>query len=167
MSKPKVYLSGPIAGQSYADAIDWRIRARQLLGGDIEAFSPMRGKEILAGMYEIDVKPWQSDTLALQPKGIVTRDRNDVQMCDAMLLYLPRIQEPPTDSGEMEFRNKRVSIGSMIEIGWADAWRKPIVTVMEYPNVHAHIFVAELSGWVVETLEEGAALCRALLLPGY
>ena len=58
-----------------------------------------------------------------------------------------------------------ISIGTMIEYGWADAFRKPIITVMENEgNVHDHNFVKELSGFVVEELDEGIFIAKSILL---
>jgi len=52
----------------------------------------------------------------------------------------------------------------MIEYGWADASRKPIISVIEKEgNVHDHSIVRELTGFRVETLEDGLHVARALL----
>lgn len=73
----------------------------------------------------------------------VTRDRFDVRTADALLINL--LGAP------------RVSIGTMVELGWADAYRIPVVTVMDPDdklNPHAHDFVRILSGTVVDTLDK-------------
>lgn len=152
--KPRVYLSGPISDLLYADAVAWRKEAAGMLEPYIDAFSPMRGKELLrnAGVINDAETAKHTNAFQLRPRGIVTRDRNDVRTCDMMLVYLPRT-------------TKRVSIGTCVELGWADAWRKPIVTVLEKPSLYDHIFVTELSGWVVESLEEAVYVCMSVLLP--
>ena len=43
-----------------------------------------------------------------------------MQRCDVVLMYL--------------IGAKKVSIGTMIEAGWADAYRKPVVLVLEDPT---------------------------------
>lgn len=62
---------------------------------------------------------------------------------------------------------EKVSIGTMIEYGWASAFYKPIITVMENAkgekrNVHEHLIIRRLSGFRVETLDEGLAVVKAL-----
>jgi len=58
-----------------------------------------------------------------------------------------------------------VSIGTMIEAGWADSYRKPIVLVMEEEgNVHDHAILNEAVGFRVGSLEAGVNIVRALLL---
>ncbi|HKJ73822.1 MAG TPA: hypothetical protein VKA19_06870, partial [Alphaproteobacteria bacterium] len=50
MSRPIVYLSGPMTGQEYEKAESWRGVAATLLDIDgIAVSSPMRGKEALKG----------------------------------------------------------------------------------------------------------------------
>lgn len=64
------------------------------------------------------------------------------------------------------------SVGSCIELGWADAYRNPIVTVMDLAvdgalraNPHDHAMVRAVSGYIVPTLDEGIEIVRAILLP--
>ena len=57
-----------------------------------------------------------------------------------------------------------VTIGTMVEYGWADAYRKPVITVIEREgNVHDHPMVQKITGFRVETLDEGLETVRALL----
>jgi hypothetical protein len=52
----------------------------------------------------------------------------------------------------------------MVEYGWLDMKRIPIITVMEKEgNPHEHAFIRELSGYRVETLEEGLYIARCIL----
>lgn len=60
---------------------------------------------------------------------------------------------------------KKVSIGSVMEITWADAWRKPIIIVMEKDNVHAHAMIKEVAGFIVSDLDEAIAIAIAVLSP--
>ena len=117
-NRGKVYLAGPITGLDYEGATDWRESATKMMH-PIEALSPMRYKayliqygKLLATYGDIGVKnPLSTD------KGITTRDRWDVERCDIVL---------------MNFLGAEiVSIGTCIEIGWADTHRKPIVMLME------------------------------------
>jgi hypothetical protein len=56
--------------------------------------------------------------------------------------------------------SRRVSIGSVMEIAWADAWRKPIVVVMDKGQLHDHSMIREVAGFVCRDLDEaiGAAV---------
>lgn len=143
-----VYLGGPIAGVRFGDCNNWRVYAKkELAKHNISGVSPTRFKEI--GLDEIASD--RGDKILTLPKGLTTRDRYDVQSTDISLFYL--------------IGATRVSIGTMIEYGWADSARKPIITVIEREgNVHEHSFVRELSGFVVETLDEGLYVAKAILL---
>jgi nucleoside 2-deoxyribosyltransferase len=86
-------------------------------------------------------------------EGIVTRDIWDVQRADAVLFNL--------------LNAKKISIGTMVEYGWASAFNKPIITVMEKrgskkENIHEHPMVRRASGYRVETLEQGLTVVKAL-----
>lgn len=150
--KPTVYLSGPITGCTYEGCTDWRDFARQFLAEfGVDGLSPMRGKEFLRGKGTItDGMQEVISNFMSQDAAIVTRDRWDTTRCDFMLVNL--------------LGAERVSIGTMIELGWADAARVPVVLVMEPSgNIHEHAFVRQLSGYRVDTLEAGLDLLLAAL----
>lgn len=117
MSLGRVYLAGPIAGLSYGDATDWRSQAEEWLKRhDIVGFSPMRWKRYLA--REIDLKASGYDEFPLSSaRGITTRDRFDTMRVDAMIVNV--------------LGAEKVSIGTCIELGWADAARVPIILAIE------------------------------------
>lgn len=149
--KKLVYLCGPITGLSYAGATDWRAGVRDKLAPEIDALSPMRGKEYLRA--ETDLGFNYDHTLLSSNRAITTRDRFDTMRCDLVLANL--------------LGATRVSIGSMIEFGWADAARVPIIAVMESEgNLHDHGMVKEMAGWIVHSLDEAVAIARAVLIPG-
>jgi len=153
-----VYLSGPITGYDFDhwSCNGWRKNAAlapevDSTGGltGIVCYSPLRGKAYLkniAGPIEGEYNGPLTSRHA-----ITQRDRHDCMTCDAMLVYLANAE--------------RVSIGTMIELGWADAVRKPIVLVMEPGNVHEHVIACSIPIAVVPTLEEGCDLIRRILLP--
>lgn len=151
MNTYRVYLSGPITGLSYEGAVDWREAVRRELPSHIVGISPMRAKDFLKDRTDLKAECYPEYALSA-PKGVVTRDRFDTMRCNVMLLNL--------------LGASRVSIGSMIEIGWADAARVPIVLVMEKEgNPHMHAMVQEMCGYWVYTLEEGVQLVKAILTP--
>ncbi len=153
----QVYLAGPITGMSYGDARHgWRQEFANLLydAPHIKMFSPMRGKDTLSKETKLDGTPnMYLDNPMATKKGIVARDRYDVENCGLMVACF-------LNCGD------RVSIGTCIEFGWADSFRKPIIMVIEKDNVHQHAMLDEISGFIVTTLEEGADMARVLLTPG-
>ncbi len=57
-----------------------------------------------------------------------------------------------------------ISKGTMIEYGWADAFRKPVISVIEEKvNVHEHPILRELTGFRVDSLEKGLEVARKIL----
>jgi nucleoside 2-deoxyribosyltransferase len=149
-----VYLAGPITGLSYAGATDWREAAKRALLPDIEALSPMRAKEYLAhvGEFTSDGDAYEPYSVMSTNRGITTRDRWDATRCDVLLVNL--------------LGARAVSIGTVMEIAWADLVRKPIVIAMEPEgNPHEHGMVKEATGFRVPTLEAALHVVRAILLP--
>lgn len=144
-----LYCAGPISGVSYGESTDWREYVAQKLPSHIKAVSPMRGKKYLAGESKVK-DAYEEHPLSCQ-KGITCRDRMDVMRCDMILVNF--------------LGAKSVSIGSVMEIAWADAWRKPIVIVMERDNVHWHAMVREVSGFIVSDLDEAIKIVNAVLSP--
>ncbi len=154
-----VYLAGPITGLSFTGATDWREQFQHKLGVYIKAMSPLRSKDYLKNEKSIgdsyeagsnhSAGPSQLVHVMSGQKGITTRDRYDVMTCDVILVNL--------------LGATRVSIGTVMEIAWADMLRKPIVLVMEKEgNLMDHAMVRESCGFRVETLDEAAAVIRAI-----
>lgn len=150
--KPRVYFAGPIAGLDYKGATDWREVVAKQLAPDILALSPMRGKDYLAAYTDIGGTPGAMHAMnnaMSTPAAIVTRDRNDTTKSDAVLMNL--------------LGAKKVSIGTMIEAGWADAARVPIVLVIEPDNIHQHAMLIDIAGYIVPTLDEAVHILKAFL----
>lgn len=149
---PDVYLAGPITGLSYDNGQSWReFATEQLSQSGITAWSPLRAKEYLRAYGKMEAQGYFDKVLS-NARGITTRDRWDCQRVDIVLANLVGAE--------------RVSIGTVIELGWADAVRTPIVLVMEDEgNLHDHAMVRELAGFVVPTLEQALDVVRALAVP--
>ena len=145
----RVYLAGPITGLTFGGCTDWREYAQKdLATAGISGISPMRAKDYLRS--ESIVGDSYENTVLSCGKGITTRDRWDTMNADLVLVNL--------------LGAERVSIGTMIEFGWADAARNPVITVMEKEgNVHDHSMQREITGFRVETLEEGLNVAKAIL----
>lgn len=147
-----VYLAGPITGLSYNGCTEWRQSAiEKLAQHGITGLSPMRAKEYLSHLEKISGtgKEYAHMGVFSTPKGIVTRDYYDCTRCDVLLVNL--------------LGAKIVSIGTMAEIAWAWAKRTPIVLVMEAEgNPHEHMFVTEMAGFRVATLDEALDVVVAI-----
>jgi len=145
-----VYLSGPITGESYDDVTDWREETAAVLASyEITALSPLRHKGYLAG--ETYIAPSYDEHTMSKQKAITIRDRWDVMRSDIVLVNL--------------LDTNRISIGTVMELAWADAFRKPIVLVMENGGMHSHPLLEEVCAFHVETLEEGIEVLKGLLVP--
>jgi len=53
----------------------------------------------------------------------------------------------------------------MVEYGWADAFRKPIITLMKKDGIYEHPFINELSGFIAEDIKEAVEIIKNVLLP--
>ena len=155
MSKKKIYMAGPITGLKYDDAESWRYYVKMkgdvLSKGEIEWFSPLRQQEHLreAGILQANHDDENPMTSA---NGLMTRDFWDVKTCNAVFCNLLNAQ--------------RVSIGSVMELGFAYSLHKPVILMMEKDgNLHEHSMIN--NSWVfrVDTLDKGIQLCCDILLP--
>lgn len=152
-----VYLAGPIAGLGYDDAVDWRdLAIADLAQSGIKGLSPMRAKEYLRSVerdvgFSATCEEYGQLSPLSSPRGIMTRDRFDATRCDVLLVNL--------------LGAKKVSVGTVMEIAWADQCRTPVVCCMEADgsNPHEHAMIGEAIGFRVPTLGEGLHVVRAIL----
>lgn len=166
----KVYLAGPIAGLNHNDATySWRQQVFDGLHGshnctgvhrdgeihasqymDIHCYSPMRGKTFLADKGVLGTLGYDNPISRVQ--AILGRDRDDVRTSDLVFMNL--------------IGAKAVSMGTTVELGWADAYRVPVILCMEDTgNPHEHIFFQGLHMYRCNSVEQGIALAKAFLLP--
>ena len=146
-----VYLASPITGSTYDEAQDWRESVQRQFAREVHGISPLRAKEqrlIRSGGPILDS---YEDCPLTSKKGITTRDRNDCMRADLVLVNL--------------LGAKRVSIGTVMEIAWADSQRIPVVLIMEEGNIHEHSMLTECCGFRVATLEDAVDIVHAILLP--
>ncbi len=146
-----VYLAGPILGLTFDGAQDWRNEAKAHLEqhSTIKTLSPLRGKEYLKmrGPLEGSYTEFPLST----DSGITSRDRWDCTRSDVVIFNL--------------LGAKRVSIGTMVEFGWADAARRQIVLIMEKEgNLHEYPMIREISKFRVDNLKDGLRITEALLV---
>lgn len=153
MVKQQVYLAGPITGLDYEGSTDWRKYAKD----DLEKFgirglSPMRGKEYLAGLGVLSGTGEEYAHLSVisNSRGVMTRDRYDATRCDVLLVNL--------------LGAKTVSVGTVMEIAWADLKRIPIVVAIEATgNPHEHMMLSEAYGYRVPSLDEALHIVKLVL----
>lgn len=159
----RVYLAGPITGLSYEEARNgWRKDFAALLNPSIEPLSPMRQEGHLAEIKDISAHGYDEHLLSTS-KGIVAKDLLDIDRCTIVVMNF--------------LGSRKVSIGSVWEMGYAKRARKPIVVVMEPDpdpaeelehgrNPHDHCFIIETADFRCASVAEAAAITNALLTPG-
>jgi len=149
-SLPTVYLAGPISGLNFKECTDWREYAiKQLAKAGIRGWSPMRAKEALAQLQVISGHGNEYSHMGpfATTRGIMTRDRFDCMRCDVVLAHLADAES--------------VSIGTCMEIAWADSRRTPIIATMN--SLHEHAMINEAVGFKVQTLDEAIDVAIAIL----
>lgn len=125
MPERTVYLSGPISGCSEEQAGGWREYVTARLASGICVIDPMRD----AVDFSVLSDERLDDTARLRSlthgREILVRNQTDIRRCDLLLVNFLSAQ--------------RVSIGSIGEICWAEAFRKPVIIVREsHGNLHDH-----------------------------
>lgn len=147
-----VYLAGPITGCDYNGCTDWRDSVKETLARSaIKGVSPMRGKEYLKQIGTISGTGEEYAHLGpiSLPRGVMTRDRWDATRCNVLLVNL--------------LGASRVSIGTVMEIAWADLSRIPIVCVIEDEgNPHEHMMVTEAIGYRVNNMDQAVHIIKAM-----
>ena len=145
----RCYLAGQITDLTFDEAQGWREEVTpKLTAAGITVHNPLRAKDFLRDYGVLKQNYLHASPLS-SGKGIVTRDRNDVRTCDIVLMNLKGMD--------------RVSIGCMVEVGWADAWRKPIVMVLdEDTKYYDHEFIKEIAGYIVYDLDDALEVVKAI-----
>src|SRR5690606_25056357 len=147
--KRSVYLAGPITDRTRDEANDWRLYVTNALAPyNIQGISPLRCEPLTGDRYTTS----SPDPRFGVPRAIASKNFLDVQMCDITLCYLPK-----------ELNDQRLSIGTIIELAWAHALRKPTVLVTDDPLLTEHPVVQANAGWIVPTLEEGIDVVIGIL----
>lgn len=173
----KVYLAGPITVLTFDGAEDWRAYVKERLENNgnsyfdpstgthkfvpgsfkttgVKALSPLRNQEYLRSAGELTAEA--KECLRYQcplttARGLTVRDRDDAMKCDVLFVNL--------------LGAKKVSVGTVMEIAWADAVRTPIVVAIEPDgsNVHEHAMINEAIGFRCPTLDEAIRVTRSIL----
>lgn len=144
-----VYLAGPITGTSFGECTDWREYVKSKFPPEIIALSPMRGKTYLS--HEKSISHSYEQMPLSSGKGINARDFNDVMRCDLVFVNF--------------IGATKVSIGTVLEIGWAKPLLKPVVLAMEEGNIHEHCMIENSAGFIVPDLDQAIEIAKSVLLP--
>lgn len=140
----KIYLAGPITGLTWSEATEWRKELTNRFADEsirntnkYQCLSPLRGKEYLS--EEQNIKHSYEEHQLSTAKMINSRDMFDVRRSDLLIVNLKNA--------------KKVSIGTVLEIGAAYILNKPIITVMEEDNIHRHSMLNEQSTVIVSDID--------------
>ena len=161
MCRPIVYLAGPISRETWEGAIGWREHARAYLNRyGIATLNPLRAKEFLqramgegrtfSELEKSDYSEVSGPYSGLvSGHGILHRDRWDVLRSD---LILANFEEA-----------KQISIGTVMEVAWANAAGIYVLTAMAEKSVHDHKMFLEASSLVVPSCANALALIPDIL----
>ena len=137
----KIYTAGPVSGQSYEVVVGRfaeQVSRLELMGYNV--LCPMTGKQYLRNELEFKKHGYNDHPLSTN-HAIKERDRWMVGQSDIVL-------------ADMTQCNGIVSIGTCMEIAWADELKKHTLVVMEEDNIHQHCFILECADLVFETMDD-------------
>lgn len=162
MNKIKIYAAGAISNTTFGGATSWYQRLHQELDARYKILRPMRGKEFLEhnvpSYQELGANGDHSDhhddhieQEALTNRAIMGRDAWDVSRCDAVFMNL--LETP-----------RKVSVGCMMELGMAYAYRKPVVLVTDVSDeaMWKHPMVQHTVTFQASKFEDGILYLRSL-----
>lgn len=137
-----------MTGLSYSDTISWREQVMEALPEDIVAISPLRGYAYMKGSRKINPEEFLTHPLG-RDAAIAARDKLDVSRCDVILTNFLGADQ--------------VSIGTVMEIAWADAMAKPHLMVIEDTNnIHDHPMIRACTGFRVSTLDDAISVLKSM-----
>jgi len=152
----KVYLAGPIGGLTYDDAQDWRTLTNGFIkhhsDGKIVCYSPLRYKRHIVSDGPLPAGPLDTHPMTTAD-GITCRDLYDCKTADLILVNF--------------LGAKTVSIGTVLELGYAKAHDKPVIAVMEDEgNPHEnHSMLQKMWQFRFNNLESARSMVLDFLLP--
>jgi Nucleoside 2-deoxyribosyltransferase len=146
-----IYLTGPITGCSEKQASDWRKYVRDRLAPGLVAIDPMRDAVDFSVVSERQLDDTARLQNLLHGREILERNRVDIARCDVLLANFLGAQ--------------RISIGSVGELFWADAFRKPVIIVREaHHNLHDHGLINAIAFLTLNKLDSAIDKINRLLI---
>lgn len=143
--KKFIYLAGPIAGKTVAEANDWRRDFSARLPKNIVGISPLRCEPDVNGKYKVVYKDPKFGT----PKAIFAKNYFDTMLCDFVLVHIPEGAE--------------LSIGTIIELGWAIGKRKPTILVTTNKKLIEHPIVERGVDWIFDNFDDALEVIEGIL----
>lgn len=164
MSIASIYLAGPIMGCDKGEANDWRRYVDDELikktDGRLRGISPLRCEPLVGERYTAVYADPKFGTA----RAIGSKNFADVQRCDMTLAYFPKMVDTNIHTGEGISPVLRMpSLGTIIEIGWAFALRKPTIVVTNDKRIYDHPVVNTCAGWLLEDLDDGVEVLVGIL----
>jgi nucleoside 2-deoxyribosyltransferase len=143
--KPIVYLAGPVLGTTHSEARAWRQEAAEVFADiGILAISPVRAEAPADG-----IRYGFGDQVHGGPLAIASKNFFDVGSCDIVFAFMPH--------------QDHVSIGTLLEIGYAKAMGKLVVLVTDDAYLLRHPVIRGCCGWIVEDFQAGLLIVGDLL----
>lgn len=137
-----------MSGADPAKSGNWRSYVEQQVAADIVCLNPLRDDpEFIPNDRQRD-----TDTLYKDLRhgiGTVARNKMDILKSDLLLANV--------------LDQERFSIGTVGEIFWADAFRKPIVLVKKRESIYNHDMLDAICHWTFESLDEAVKKINILL----
>lgn len=139
-----IYLAGPIAGCTKGEANDWRDYVRSKLEPHrIRGISPLRCEPIIGNTYDLPGSMQHTDPKFGTARAISSKNMFDVRNTDLTLAFLPKFMN-----------EKRPSVGTILEIGWAKAFNKPVVLVTDDDYYRQHPVSSFCASWLLDNLDD-------------
>ena len=143
------YLAGSITDCNKGEANDWRGNVSSALEQHgIRGISPLRCEPLIGERYQLTHQDPRFGTA----KAIASKNFLDVQLTDMTLCYMPK-----------DMNERRLSMGTLIELAWAHALRKPTILVSDYDFITEHPVVQAYASWILSTLDEAVDVIVGVL----
>ena len=137
----KIYTAGPMAGLNVEQVMErYSTQVKRLKDMGYEVLCPMTGKHFLKSDYSFVGKGCGTNPLTTN-HAIKERDRWMVGQVDVVLVDFTQGKD-------------KVSIGSCMELAWADELKKHTVVVMEEDNIHQHSFIIDCADVIFPNIDE-------------
>ena len=145
MTRPFIYLAGPIFGCTEGEAKNWRADfAAKLERHCITGISPLRCEPIVGERYDVSY----ADPCFGHTKSILAKNFLDLRRCDFTIAYFPKVAD-----------GAQRSIGTIGELSWAYALQKPCCVVTDDPLIKSHPFTSIQPSWpVLDNLDDALRL---------
>jgi len=154
MSKPTIYLAGPMTGLTWEQATQWREKAALILTPSWRVVTPVKG-QLQSAQSDVITASTMDDTqehlpLAHTATGITAQDEFYVRQSDWVLANFTG--------------STRVSQGTVWELGFAWGLGKQIISVIPKGDVHDHPFIRRRSHVFVQELDEAIEYLRDMAI---